>query len=70
MSDASGFGSPGVSVESVTAGIGEDIEQHTAKGENLLTGPLVDQSRLHGILDHVRQLGVEVLRLVKIRLST
>jgi hypothetical protein len=48
--------------EGFSAGIGEDIEQDAIEGETRLTGPLVDQSQLHGILDHLRRLGIEVLR--------
>jgi hypothetical protein len=48
--------------EGFVGGIGEDVEQHATEGGTLLTGRVVDQSQLHGILDHLRQLGIEVVR--------
>jgi len=38
------------------------MEQQDADGVTTLTGNLIDQSHIHGILDRLRQLGVEVLR--------
>ena len=35
-------------------------------GETLLTGPVVDQSALHGLLKKVRDLGVPLLSVVRI----
>lgn len=43
-------------------GIDDGIEQHTVGDGTLLTGELVDQSHFYGILNHLQQLGVEVLR--------
>ena len=34
---------------------------HEANGETLLTGPLPDQSALHGVLNWLRDLGVQLI---------
>ena len=34
---------------------------HTEKGESDLSGPLVDQAALHGVLTKVRDLGLELI---------
>lgn len=34
---------------------------HTAEGDTLLTGPVADQSALHGILARIRDLGLPLL---------
>jgi len=36
-------------------------------GETLLTGPVVDQAALHGLLRKVRDLGVPLLSLTRVR---
>ena len=36
-------------------------------GETLLTGPVVDQAALHGVLRKVRDLGVPLLSLTRVR---
>ena len=41
--------------------IGAGLEPHRTGGDSLLTGPLVEQSQLHGTLDHLRQLGIDVV---------
>lgn len=35
-------------------------------GDTLLTGPVVDQAALHGLLRHVRDLGLPLLSVVRI----
>ena len=40
----------------------EGIEQQEVRSGTMLTGRVLDQSRLHGLLDHLRRLGIEVLR--------
>ncbi len=35
--------------------------QHEANGETLLTGSLRDQSALHGVLNRLRDLGVQLI---------
>ena len=35
--------------------------QHEANGDSLLTGSLPDQSALHGLLNRLRDLGVELV---------
>lgn len=47
--------------EGFAEGIGA-IEQRDAGGVTTLTGDLIDQSQVHGLLDRLRDLGVEVLR--------
>lgn len=48
------------------AGFAEEIdpefEQHDGTDVTTLTGKLVDQSQIYGILDRLQRLGVEVLR--------
>jgi len=39
-----------------------DIEQETIPAGTLLSGALFDQSQLHGTLDLLRSLGIEVVR--------
>ncbi len=34
---------------------------HLPNGDTLLTGPIPDQSALHGILNRIRDLGLELL---------
>jgi hypothetical protein len=34
---------------------------HTASGETILSGPIADQAALHGVLDRVRDLNVELI---------
>jgi len=52
---------------SSSAAMFEDFTiQHEADGETVLTGPVVDQAALHGVLMKIRDLGltlVEVKRL-------
>ena len=38
-------------------------------GETLLTGPVMDQSALHGLLRKVRDLGMPLLSVIRIELS-
>lgn len=40
----------------------EGVEQQEVLSGTMLTGRVLDQSRLHGILDHLRRLGIEVFR--------
>jgi hypothetical protein len=37
------------------------VIQHDAEGNTTLTGPVVDQAALHGLLDKVRDLGLPLL---------
>lgn len=37
-----------------------------AEGDTLLTGPVVDQAQLHGLLKRVRDLGMPILSVVQI----
>ena len=49
----------------LSEGLAEDIgavARHDADGVTTLTGELVDQSQIYGILDRLRQLGIEVLQ--------
>lgn len=49
----------------LSEGFAEDIgavSQLDADGDTALTGQLVDQSQIYGILDRLRQLGIEVVR--------
>ncbi len=39
---------------------------HLPNGDTLLTGPLPDQSALHGILNRIRDLGLELLSVRRI----
>ena len=36
--------------------------QEDDDGNTILTGPLIDQSQLHGIINHLRDLGIDILR--------
>jgi hypothetical protein len=47
--------------EGFAEGIGGIKQQDTRRGTTL-SGDLIDQSHIHGILDRLRELGVEVLR--------
>ncbi|MEZ4730782.1 MAG: hypothetical protein R3E79_26965 [Caldilineaceae bacterium] len=38
----------------------------TANGDTLLTGPVVDQAALHGLLKKVRDLGMPLLAVVRV----
>lgn len=40
----------------------EEIEQQEVPSGTVLIGRVLDQSRLHSVLDHLRRLGIEVLR--------
>jgi len=48
--------------EGFAEGIGA-VEQRETGGTTVLIGELHDQSQLHGVLDRLRDLGVEILRL-------
>lgn len=48
--------------EGFANGLDGRVEQHDTSEGTALTGDYVDQSHLHGILDHLRRLGVEVIR--------
>jgi hypothetical protein len=39
----------------------EELEMETRRGHTILTGKIVDQSQLHGILDRIGALGLELL---------
>jgi hypothetical protein len=39
----------------------EEMERETRHGHTILTGEVVDQSHLHGILDRIGALGLELL---------
>jgi hypothetical protein len=39
---------------------------HTAAGETILSGPIADQAALHGVLDRVRDLNVELISVNRI----
>ena len=39
---------------------------HTASGETILSGPIADQAALHGVLDKVRDLNVELISVNRI----
>ena len=41
----------------------------TENGETLLTGPVVDQAALHGLLKKVRDLGLSLVSVSPVRLS-
>jgi len=51
--------------------LGEDDEifsnrfktEHTAEGDTVLSGPIIDQAELHGILMRIRDLGLILLSL-------
>ena len=40
----------------------DGVEQHDSAHGTTLSGELIDQSQLHGILDYLRALGIEVRR--------
>jgi hypothetical protein len=44
------------------AGMEGGIEQTDTEDGTVLDGELVDQAHLHGVLDELRRLGIEVLR--------
>ena len=49
----------------LSADLTEDLggaARHHPAGSTTLTGEFVDQSQIYGILDRLRQLGIEVLR--------
>jgi hypothetical protein len=48
--------------EGFAAGLDAEITQEDSADGTLLIGELRDQSHLYGILDQLRQLGVDVLR--------
>jgi len=39
----------------------EDMTQTTAATNTVLEGPFVDRSHLHGLLDRLRDLGIEIV---------
>jgi hypothetical protein len=40
----------------------DDVEQNDVEEGTTLSGAFIDQSQLHGILDHLRALGIDVWR--------
>jgi hypothetical protein len=49
--------------ESFAAGLEAEVAQDDISEGTILSGRLVDQSQLYGILDELQRLGIEVLRL-------
>ena len=50
------------------AGAFEDFTmQHAANGETVLTGPVVDQSALHGLLMKIRDLGLTLVEVKSLK---
>jgi hypothetical protein len=47
--------------EHFTQGL-DGVDQQDVADGTMLSGDLIDQSRLHSVLDHLRRLGIEVLR--------
>lgn len=45
----------------------EELERETAKGQTVLTGPLADQSQLHGVLDRIQDFGIELVSVNVVR---
>ncbi len=45
----------------LAAWLGELTITHEANGNTMLTGPIVDQAALHGLLKRVRDLGIPLL---------
>lgn len=43
-------------------GLSYDSTQEDDHGNTILTGPLIDQSQLHGIINHLHDLGIDILR--------
>ena len=39
----------------------EEMEMETKSGQTILTGEIIDNSHLHGILDHIIALGLELV---------
>ena len=39
----------------------EGMEMETKSGQTILTGEIIDNSHLHGILDHIIALGLELV---------
>jgi len=45
----------------------EELDARLAAGETVLFGPVGDQAALHGVLDRVRALGLELLEVRRLR---
>jgi hypothetical protein len=39
----------------------EGMTLHSCNGQTAITGPVVDQAQLHGLLDRIRDLGLELV---------
>jgi hypothetical protein len=39
----------------------EGMDADLAPAETVLHGPVIDQARLHGLLDHIQSLGLELI---------
>ena len=39
----------------------EDMKMEAGRGQTTITGQIVDQSHLHGVLNHINALGLELL---------
>lgn len=48
----------------LSAGFATELNQgqEDDDGNTILTGPLIDQSQLHGIINHLHDLGIAILR--------
>jgi hypothetical protein len=44
----------------------EGMEMETKNGQTILTGEIIDNSHLHGILDRIIALGLELVRVEEI----
>jgi hypothetical protein len=43
---------------------------HTSEGHTLLTGPVPDQAALHGLLNKIRNLNLDIISVTQIELSS
>jgi hypothetical protein len=44
----------------------EGLEAHVGPAETILTGPVTDQPALHGILDRIQALGLELIEIRRV----
>lgn len=49
-----------------SAWFGDMLISHTKNGDTLLTGPIVDQAALYGLLKKVRDLGMSLVSVIRL----
>ena len=56
--------------EHLATAFGPPLELESMAGESVLTGTVADQAQLHGLLDRLRDLGIQLVSVNRVDTST